>query len=128
MMNEVESCIKSFTVRQLTILSDKGDTMTLNEHKYMLKCIDALKEYASIIVIPEKLAKNYIKRDDFIYDDVINGVTKQFAITPTQEQYKFIRYILPSYLSRGFSHKIQEVLNIYELDVDMEFSVYMDGN
>lgn len=126
--DEAESRIESFTVRQLALLNDKGDKMSLYEHKYLLECINALKEYATIIVIPEKIAKNYIKQDDFIYDDVMNGVTKQFAITPTHEQYKFIRYILPAYLSNGFSHKIQEVMNMYELDVDMEFSVYMHGN
>ena len=74
--DEAESRIKSFTVRNLAILNDKGDKMTLSEHKYLLKCIDALKQYASCIVIPEKIAKDYIKKGDFIYDDVMNGVTK----------------------------------------------------
>ena len=110
-----------FTIQQLIDLSSKNKEMTLNENDYLNECINILKKYATNILVPEQIAKQCIEHDAFIRDDVLNGKIKEYCIVPTEEQYKFIQYILPLYILHNIN-SITEVLKIYNLDLQMVFT------
>jgi hypothetical protein len=110
-----------FTIQKLLDLSNKNKEMTLNENNYLYKCLNILKTYASNILVPEQIAKEYIEDDAFIRNDVLNGITKEYVFVPTEEQSKFIRYILPLYIIHNLN-SIKDVLKIYKLDLQMSFA------
>ena len=116
--------MQSFTIQKLVTLIEKGKEMRLKDYEYLNICINVLKTYKTNIFIPESIAKTYIKSTDFIYNNVINGVIKEFCINPTPDQSEFIKYILPSYLSQMYTYKLQEVMKIYDLNFEMEFSYW----
>jgi hypothetical protein len=110
-----------FTIQQLLDISSKNKLMTIKEYDYLNECIDILKTYATNILVPEQIAKEYIEQDAFIRNDVLSGKIKEYCILPTEEQYKFIQYILPSYILHNIN-SITEVIKIYKLDLQMVFT------
>jgi hypothetical protein len=110
-----------FTIQQLIDLSSKKKEMTLSENDYLNECINILKKYATNILVPEQIAKECIEHDAFIRNDVLSGKIKEYCIVPTEEQYKFIQYILPLYIVHNIN-SITEVLKIYKLDLQMVFT------
>ena len=89
----LDSC--KFTIKELLAISDKGDDTTVREKKYLDKRVSDLYNYTG-------------------------SIGNELEFTPNEEQLKFIKIALP-YLINNCNTKINEIMQVYSLNIDMIF-------
>lgn len=89
----LDSC--KFTIKELLAISNKGDDMTVREKKYLDKRLNNLSDYKG-------------------------GIGNELEFTPNKDQLTFINEFLPFLINKN-NTKINEIMQIYSLNIDMVF-------
>lgn len=89
----LDSC--KFTIKELLAICEKNDDMTVREKKYLDKRLNNLSDYKG-------------------------GIGNELEFTPNKDQLTFINEFLPFLIIKN-NTKINEIMQIYSLNIDMFF-------